>query len=238
MIDLRKSAAVALLLAWAAAAASDSRAAGQAEHTTPPPPPAGPEGPLPRLRAEDAGQRPARRRHRAARAAGRGTPAHAPGRQGATRPAGKAGLAAGHRGAAHPGHGHPLGAADRRGDRLRGRQPRSPPAPGDRPTPTCSVTSDQLDLGFDLLSDVILHPSFPAEEIERWRSQALSGLQIQQQDAAYLADARRRPRWSSATTPTAGRPSGTPESLRRPHPRRPGGLPQAPLHPQRSHPGA
>lgn len=53
---------------------------------------------------------------------------------------------------------------------------------------TAQLTSDQIDLGLDLLSDVILHPSFPAEEIERWRSQTLNGLQIQQEDAAYLAD--------------------------------------------------
>lgn len=50
------------------------------------------------------------------------------------------------------------------------------------------LTSDQIDLGLDLLSDVILRPSFPADELERWRSQALSGLQIQQSDAAYIAD--------------------------------------------------
>jgi zinc protease len=51
------------------------------------------------------------------------------------------------------------------------------------------VTSDQLDLGLDMLSDIVLHPSFPAEEVERWRSQALNGLRIQQEDAGYLADA-------------------------------------------------
>ncbi|HBL31526.1 MAG TPA: hypothetical protein DD490_32285 [Acidobacteria bacterium] len=51
------------------------------------------------------------------------------------------------------------------------------------------VTSDQLDLGLDLLADVVLRPSFPAEELERWRRQSLNGLQIQQEDAGYLADA-------------------------------------------------
>jgi zinc protease len=51
------------------------------------------------------------------------------------------------------------------------------------------VTSDQLDLGLDLLSDVVLHPIFPAEEVERWRRQTLNGLQVQQEDAGYLADA-------------------------------------------------
>ncbi len=77
---------------------------------------------------------------------------------------------------------------------------------------SAAVTSDQLDLGFDLLSDAVLHPSFPQEELERWRKQALSGLQINQQDASYLA--------TTAVTRLIfgdypyGRPGGgTPESL-------------------------
>jgi zinc protease len=52
---------------------------------------------------------------------------------------------------------------------------------------SAGVTSDQLDLGFDLLSDVVLHPAFPKDEIERWRKQALNGLQISEGDAGYLA---------------------------------------------------
>lgn len=52
---------------------------------------------------------------------------------------------------------------------------------------TASVTSDQLDLGFELMADVVLRPSFPQDEIDRWRRQALSGLQVQYQDAGYLA---------------------------------------------------
>jgi len=51
------------------------------------------------------------------------------------------------------------------------------------------VTSDQVGLGLDLLADVVLHPSFPAAEIERWRAQTLNTLRVQQQDARYLADA-------------------------------------------------
>lgn len=51
------------------------------------------------------------------------------------------------------------------------------------------VTSDQLAPGLDLLADVLLHPSFPAEEVERWRRQTLNGLQVQQEDGGYLADA-------------------------------------------------
>lgn len=51
------------------------------------------------------------------------------------------------------------------------------------------VTSDQLGLGLDLLSDVALRPSFPAEELERQRRQALGGLQVQHESPGYLAGA-------------------------------------------------
>lgn len=73
-------------------------------------------------------------------------------------------------------------------------------------------TSDQLDLAFDLLSDVVLHPTFPQEELDRWRRQALSGLQIQRQSASYLANATLA-RVVYGDYPY-GRPGeGTPESL-------------------------
>jgi zinc protease len=55
-------------------------------------------------------------------------------------------------------------------------------------TASARVTSDQLDLALDLLSDVALHPTFPDEEIDRWRNQALSDLQLREADGAYLAD--------------------------------------------------
>ncbi len=78
--------------------------------------------------------------------------------------------------------------------------------------PSAAVTSDQLDLGFELLSDVVLRPTFPQDELDRWRRQALSGLQIQMQDAAYLADAALE-RAVLGDHPY-GRPGdGTPESL-------------------------
>lgn len=73
------------------------------------------------------------------------------------------------------------------------------------------LTSDQLDLGLDLLSDVILRPSFPAEELERWRNQTLSGLQIQQSDPQYIADAAFE-RLVTGGHPY-GLPAGTPESV-------------------------
>lgn len=77
---------------------------------------------------------------------------------------------------------------------------------------TASVTSDQLDLGFALMSDVVLHPSFPQDEIDRLRRQALSNLQVQYQDAGYLAsEALGRLLYGDHPY---GRPGdGTPESL-------------------------
>ncbi|HSN89034.1 MAG TPA: insulinase family protein [Thermoanaerobaculia bacterium] len=74
------------------------------------------------------------------------------------------------------------------------------------------VTSDQLDLGLELLADVVQRPSFAEEEIERWRRQTLSGLQVQQQDAGHLADAALA-RLIYGSHPN-GRPAdGTPESI-------------------------
>ncbi len=52
---------------------------------------------------------------------------------------------------------------------------------------SAAVTSDQLDLGLELLSDVVLHPSFPAAEVERWRRKSLSNLELQRANAGYLA---------------------------------------------------
>ncbi len=75
-----------------------------------------------------------------------------------------------------------------------------------------AVTSDQLDLGFELLSDIVLRPTFPQDELDRWRRQALSGLQIQMEDAGYLADMALE-RAVLGDHPY-GRPGdGTPESL-------------------------
>jgi len=78
---------------------------------------------------------------------------------------------------------------------------------------TTQVTSDQVGLGLDLIADVVLHPSFPADEIERWRAQTLNGLQIQQQDPRYLAGAVFA-RAVFGDHPYGLPDSGTPESVR------------------------
>jgi len=51
-----------------------------------------------------------------------------------------------------------------------------------------SVLSDQADLAFDLVSDMIVHPAFQPAEIERQRKQTLSGLEVAHDDPAYVAD--------------------------------------------------
>ena len=75
-----------------------------------------------------------------------------------------------------------------------------------------SVTVDQVDLGFDLLADVVLHPAFPQDELERWRRQALSNQQIELNDADYLADAALR-RLIFGDYPYGRLTEGTPESI-------------------------
>jgi len=74
------------------------------------------------------------------------------------------------------------------------------------------VTSDQLGPGLDLLADVVQRPSFPAEELERWRHQTLNNLQVQQEDADYLANAAFE-RAVLADHPYGLPEDGTPESV-------------------------
>ncbi len=52
---------------------------------------------------------------------------------------------------------------------------------------TLDVVKKDLHTGFDLLSDVVLHPAFKAEELDRQRQQLLSGLTVQYSDPDYLA---------------------------------------------------
>ena len=50
------------------------------------------------------------------------------------------------------------------------------------------VMKDSLPFGLDLVSDVVQHPAFAAEEIERQRQQLLSGLRVSYDDPEYLAN--------------------------------------------------
>jgi zinc protease len=82
----------------------------------------------------------------------------------------------------------------------------------DDTTAVATVVSKDFPLAMDLLADVALHPSFPQQEIDRQRQQALSSLRVNYADAGYLATASfaRMVYGSSAY----GFPSdGTPQSL-------------------------
>ncbi len=57
----------------------------------------------------------------------------------------------------------------------------------DATTITLDVVKKDLGVGMDLLSDVVLHPSFRTEELDRQRQQLLSDLEVQYSDPNYLA---------------------------------------------------
>jgi zinc protease len=52
-----------------------------------------------------------------------------------------------------------------------------------------NVVKKDLPTGLDLMSDVVLHPAFHADELDRQRQQLLSGLTVQYSDPDYLASA-------------------------------------------------
>ncbi len=51
------------------------------------------------------------------------------------------------------------------------------------------VLKDSFDLALDLLSEVVQTPSFPQEELDRVRDQALSAMGVNMQDPEFVADA-------------------------------------------------
>jgi zinc protease len=52
---------------------------------------------------------------------------------------------------------------------------------------TLQVVKKDVGVGMDLMSDVVLHPAFAADELERQRQQVLSNLQVEYSDPGYLA---------------------------------------------------
>lgn len=61
-------------------------------------------------------------------------------------------------------------------------------ASADSTQASVTVLTSSLDTGFDLLADIVQRPAFAAEEIERWRRQTLSNLQVAYRDPEYLRD--------------------------------------------------
>ncbi len=76
-----------------------------------------------------------------------------------------------------------------------------------------SLLSDHKELAFDLLAEMLIHPAFAPQEIERIRKQTLSALDIVMQDPSYLADVVLR-RYLYEGTPYAHSEDGTLESIR------------------------
>jgi zinc protease len=52
---------------------------------------------------------------------------------------------------------------------------------------TLSIVKKDLSTGMDLMSDVVLHPSFKSEELDRQREQLLSNFEVNYADPDYLA---------------------------------------------------
>ncbi|HEX2191328.1 MAG TPA: insulinase family protein, partial [Longimicrobiaceae bacterium] len=79
-------------------------------------------------------------------------------------------------------------------------------------TISAGVLSDQLPLAFDLVSDVALRPTFPADELETVRRQQLSALQVALGDAGQIAQRRFNREVYGADHPYGLAP--TPETVR------------------------
>ncbi|HEV2492410.1 MAG TPA: pitrilysin family protein [Terriglobia bacterium] len=77
-----------------------------------------------------------------------------------------------------------------------------------------SLLVDHTALGFDLLADIIIHPTFAPAEVARIRQQALSSLEVMLEDPAYLADSAFT-RLEFAGTPYGHPVDGTLGSVRR-----------------------
>jgi len=57
----------------------------------------------------------------------------------------------------------------------------------DGTTVTLDIVKKDLGTGMDLMSDVVLHPAFAPDELDRQRQRVLSSLQVQYADPNYLA---------------------------------------------------
>jgi zinc protease len=79
---------------------------------------------------------------------------------------------------------------------------------------TLTVLSDHTERAFEILADMVIHPTFPAEEVDRQRKQTLSALEVLQDDPSSIAD-RVFDLLVFAGTPYGHSLDGTPESLRR-----------------------
>ena len=84
----------------------------------------------------------------------------------------------------------------------------------DATTVTLDVVAKDLNVGLDLMSDIVLHPAFRAEELDRQRQQLLSGLTLQYSDPHYLASVVFN-RVVYGASPYGWPEEGTPETVKK-----------------------
>lgn len=75
-----------------------------------------------------------------------------------------------------------------------------------------SVLTDHIDLGFELIADIVENPDFAAAETARKKKQTLAALEVVRQDPAYMADTAVR-HLLFAGTPYSTPEDGTLESV-------------------------
>ena len=80
-------------------------------------------------------------------------------------------------------------------------------------TASTTVLSNRAQLAADLLADVLINPTFKDDEVERLRTQTLSGLQLSQSNAGSVAD-EVFDKVVYGLKPYARPLGGTPESVR------------------------
>ncbi len=87
-------------------------------------------------------------------------------------------------------------------------------AGADATNASLDVVKKDLATGLDLMSDVLLHPAFSPEELERQRQQLLSGLTVQYSDPDFLASAAFS-RVVYGASPYGLPNEGTPDTIRK-----------------------
>lgn len=79
---------------------------------------------------------------------------------------------------------------------------------------TLSIVKKDLTVGLDLMQDVVLHPAFKSDELDRQREQLLSNFEVEYSDPDYLATAV-FDRVLYGNSPYGLPPEGTPDSVRK-----------------------
>lgn len=87
-------------------------------------------------------------------------------------------------------------------------------AGSDTATVGCTMMKSKADLGMELLSDVVINPTFPQDEVDRLMRQTLSGLQVEFSDPQSLAELLAR-RTAFGKHPYGMPVSGTPDTVRK-----------------------